>query len=75
MFNQSQTTERDTRIDTPAMSDEPIDHAVTGGRDENLHFEGRHSSEYHTVVLANTDEQQVQRTSQTRPHTQQKTLL
>ena len=48
------------------MSDEPKDHAVTGGRDESLHNEGGHSSEYHTVVLANTDEQQVQRTSQTK---------
>ena len=57
------------------MSDEPKDHAVTGGRDESFHFEGGHSSEYHTVVLANTDEQQVERTSQTRPQTQQNTLL
>ena len=57
------------------MSDEAKDHAVTGGRDESFRYEGGHSPEYHTVVLENTDEQQVQRTSQTRPHRQQNTLL
>ena len=59
----------------PAMSDEPEDHAVTGGRDESLHHGGGHSPEHHAVALENTDEQQVQRTSQTTPHTQQNTLL
>ena len=29
---------------------------------------GGHSPEHYTVVLETTDEQQVQRTSQTRPH-------
>ena len=57
------------------MSDEAKDHAVTGGRDDSFRYEGGHSPEYHTVVLENTDEQQVQRTSQTRPHRQQNTLL
>ena len=50
------------------MSDEPEDHAVTRGRDVSLHHEGVHSPEHRTVALENTDEQQVQRTSQTRPH-------
>ena len=52
------------------MLEEPKDHAVIGGRDENLHYEGGHNPEYHTVVLGNTDEQQKQRLLQTRPHKQ-----
>ena len=47
------------------MLEEPQDHAVTGGRDESLHYEGGHSPEHRTVALENTDEQQKQRTSQT----------
>ena len=57
------------------MPDDPMDHAVTRGRDESLRFEGGHSPQYRTVVVETTDEQQVQRTSQTRPHGQQNTLL
>ena len=67
-------SQRNTRIDERlAVSDEPKDHAVTGGRDESFRYEGGHSPEYHTVVLEITDEQQVQRTSQTGPHTPQNT--
>ena len=44
--------ERDTRIeDTPAVPNEPTDHAVTRGRDVSLRCEGGHSPENHTVVL------------------------
>ena len=44
--------QRDTRIDDQLeVSEEPMDHAVTRGRDESLRFEGGHSPEYHTVVL------------------------
>ena len=48
---------------------------MVGGRDENLHYEGGHNPEYHTVVLGNTDEQQKQRLPQNRPQKQQNTLL
>ena len=51
------------------------DHAVTGGRDESFRYEGGRSLEVHTVVLEITDEQQVQRTSQTRPLRQQNKVL
>ena len=57
------------------MSEEPEDHAVTRGRDVSLHHEGGHSPEHHTVAVENTDEQQKQRFSQTRPQKQQNTLL
>ena len=57
------------------MSDEPKDHAVTGGRDESLHCEGGQSPEHHTVALENTDEKQKHRLSQTRPQKQHNTLL
>ena len=53
----------------------PEDHAVTGGFDESLHCDGGHSPEYHIVALENSDEQQKQRFSQTRPQKQQNTLL
>ena len=44
--------------------------------DVSLHYEGGHSPEHHTVALENTDEQHVQKTSQTRPQKQkQDTLL
>ena len=44
--------ERDTRIeDTPAVPNEPTDHAVARGRDVSLRYEGGHSQENHTVVL------------------------
>ena len=76
IFSQSQTTEREARIDDHrAVLEEPQDHAVTGGRDVSLHFEGGHSPEHHTVAEENTDEQQKQRTSQTRPQKQKNTLL
>ena len=52
IFSQSQTTEREARTDDhPAVLEEPVDHAVTGGRDESLHCEGGHSSENHTVAI------------------------
>ena len=57
------------------MPDDPIDHAVTRDRDESLRFKGGRSPQYRTVVLETADGQQVQRTSQTRPHRQQNTLL
>ena len=66
IFSQSQKTERDTRIkDTPAVPNEPTDHAVTRGRDVSLRDEGGHNPENHTVVLETTDGPQRQRTSQT----------
>ena len=37
--------------DTPAVLDEPTDHAVARGRDVSLRSEGGHSPENHTVVL------------------------
>ena len=57
------------------MPDKPKDHAVTRGRDESFRYEGGHRPEKNTVVLEISDEQQVQRTSQTIPHIQQNTLL
>ena len=52
IFSESQTTERDTRIDDPpAVPNEPTDHAVARGRDVSLRYEGGHSPENHTVVL------------------------
>ena len=58
------------------MSDKPEYHAVTGGRDESLHCEGGHNTEYHVVALEKTDEQRKQRFSKTRPQMQkQNTLL
>ena len=57
------------------MSDEPKVHAVTGGRDESFHCEGGHSSEYHTVVLENTDEQQVQNLSDQTSHTAERVVV
>ena len=65
IFSQSQTTAKDTRIDTPSNVGRTKKPAVTSGRDESLHYEVGHSPENHTVLLANTDEQQVHRTSQT----------
>ena len=53
----------------------PEDHAVTGGFDESLHCDGGHSPEYHIVALENSDEQQKQRFSQTRPQKRQNALL
>ena len=46
-------TERETRgiDDTPAVPDEPTDHAVARGRDVSLRYEGGHSPEKHTVAL------------------------
>ena len=72
--------ERDTRIeDTPAVLNEPTDHATARGRDVSLRYEGGHSPENRTngvgVVLETTDGPQRQRTSQTSPHSQQNTLL
>ena len=37
--------------DTPAVPNEPTDHAVARGRDVSLRYEGGHSPENHTVVL------------------------
>ena len=42
--------QRDTRIDdTPAVPNEPTDHAVARGREVSLRYEGGHSPEKHTV--------------------------
>ena len=69
IFSPSQKTEKEARIDDHlAVLEEPEEHAVTGGRDVSLHYEGGHSPEHHTVALENTDEQQKQRTSETRSH-------
>ena len=69
IFSQRQTTEREARMDDhPAVLEEPVDHAVTGGRDESLHCDGGHSSEYHTVPLESTDEQQKQQPHRSRTH-------
>ena len=44
--------ERDTKIDdTPAVPDEPTDHAVARGRDVSLHNEGGHSPDNHSGVV------------------------
>ena len=69
MARHTKTTERDTRIeDTPAVPDEPTDHAVARGREVSLHVKVDTSPENHTVS-------QRQRSSQTSPHRQQNTLL
>ena len=58
----SDDRETDTRVDdTPAVPNEPTDHAVARGRDVSLRFEGGHSPENHTVVLETTDGPQRQR--------------
>ena len=45
-------SQRNTRIDEePAMPDDPKDHALTGGSDESLRWEGGHSPLKLTVVL------------------------
>ena len=64
--------QRDTSTDdTPAVPNEPTDHAVARGRDVSLLYEGGHSPEDHTVVL----EWCAVTTSQTSPHSQQNTLM
>ena len=48
----NQTTERETRIDTPSnVGRTKKDHAVTKSRDASLRYEGGHSPDHHTVAL------------------------
>ena len=51
IFNPSQKREREARIDDHLVLEEPEEHAVSGGRDVSLHYEGGHNPEHHTVAL------------------------
>ena len=50
-YQRKKPEEREARIDdTPAVPNEPTDHAVARGRDVSLRYERGHSPENHTVV-------------------------